>query len=257
VTTDSDSYLEPHFLERVERAFENRETAAFAGYVRSTRDNWLTSCRELDYALGQNLHKKAQSNIGYLYVIPGCAGAFRTKMFKKTIKFEHDTLTEDLDFTYKLHKAGQKVVYDDRAICYTQDPNNLKAFVNQTRRWYAGGWQNLFKHIGLVKKQPQAAMELSFAYIEGTVFAGLLFALPFINPRLYFSLMAVSMGIISIFAIYSARKSNRWDTLPSIFLMPMIYYIQAYIFFEQFVSVALIGQKNLTWYQPERSLAVQ
>ena len=121
VTTDGDTILDKDFLKHIEKDFLDPNVKAVGGYVKSIKYNWLTACRALDYAVGQNIDKVAQDYIDYMFVIPGAAGAFRTEVFK-TLGFDHDTLTEDLDFTYKLHKFGHKIKYDKKAICYTTDP---------------------------------------------------------------------------------------------------------------------------------------
>ena len=153
IATDGDTVLDPYLVEEIEKSFlENPNAVAVGGYVQSLKHNWLTACREIDYIVGQNLYKVAQANVGALFVIPGCAGAFRTEIFRKHIRFDHDTLTEDLDFTYKLHENYFEIIYNRKAIAYTQDPATLGEYINQMRRWYSGGWQNLKKHYWLLKK---------------------------------------------------------------------------------------------------------
>ena len=99
IATDGDTVLDSDFVKRAAENFKDDKLTAVSGYVRSIKYNWLTACRELDYVIGQNLHKLAQSYINFILVIPGCAGAFRTRVFKEFITFDHDTLTEDMDFT--------------------------------------------------------------------------------------------------------------------------------------------------------------
>lgn len=155
IATDGDTVLDKDFVKYVEEDFQDASITAVAGYVRSMPYNWLTACRAFEYAVGQNLHKLAQHYINFLFVIPGAAGAFRTKDFFKHITFEHDTLTEDLDFTYRLHRKGLRVFYDRRIVVFTQDPVTLPAYINQMRRWFGGGWQCLLKHHDLVTKKTE------------------------------------------------------------------------------------------------------
>lgn len=251
VTTDADTVLDKNFVKEVVADFEDKKVAAVGGYVRSMKYNWITACRALDYIVGQNIHKLAQSYLGFLFVIPGAAGAFRTEAFRKYLSFDHDTLTEDLDFTYKLHEMGKKIVYNRNAIVYTQDPSSLYSYINQMRRWFGGGWQNLAKHYksALV---PSRAIELSLMYVEGIVYSFLLFLLPIINIRFSFTLLTYYFAAAVVFAIYAALKEKRYDILltplPYLFLM----YINAYVFLEQFFSVVVMGKRNLVWFQPER-----
>ncbi len=85
VMTDGDTILDRHFVEKVEKDFLQDTTgdlAAVAGYVSSIAYNWITACREIDYTVGQHIFKKAQSIIGYIYVMPGCATAIKTHILR-------------------------------------------------------------------------------------------------------------------------------------------------------------------------------
>jgi peptidoglycan-N-acetylglucosamine deacetylase len=251
IATDADTMMDEHFVERVRRSFQDPNAAAFAGYVKSIRHNWLTACREIDYIIAQNLYKVAQNNINFLMVIPGCAGAFRTEIFKKYINFDHDTLTEDLDFTFKINRNNLKIIYDHEAFVYTQDPDHLRSYINQMRRWYSGNWQNIMKHISIVKK-PVRALEISLIYIEGLVFYSIMFLVPILNIKSFFYLVIYCSSLGIIFGTYAAIKRRRLDLLLYSPVYIFISYINAYLFLEQFVKEVLFKKKNLIWFHPER-----
>lgn len=253
IATDGDTILDPHFVERIEPHFLDNNVGAVAGYVKSLKNNWLTACREIDYCIGQDLHKVAQANINFLFVIPGCAGGFRTKSFRNQIKFEHDTLTEDLDFTYKMHTEYTNIRFENRAFVYTQDPFTLYAYVNQIRRWYSGGWQNLKKHLPNVISRPLIALELSLIYIEGLLFSLLLFILPIINFELFIYYISFNLLFIIILSAYVSYKRKRIDLFLYSPLYMILIFVNALIFLEQFTSEILLGRKLDTWFKPERS----
>jgi cellulose synthase/poly-beta-1,6-N-acetylglucosamine synthase-like glycosyltransferase len=252
VTTDADTILDKHFIEEIIKPFSDSKVAAVGGYVKSIPYNWLTRCRAYDYAIGQNIHKLAQSYIGFMFVIPGAAGAFRLEAFKSYITFDHDTLTEDLDFTYKLHKRGQTIAYCRSAIVHTQDPSTLSGYVNQMRRWYGGGWQNLRKHWDLAINEPWASLELSLIYIEGLIFSLLMYAIPLIDAQLSIKLIVPYIGIGLVFGAYAAWRERRIDLTLAIFPYLFLMYVNAFVFVEQFVRVMLLGTRNLVWFKPER-----
>lgn len=252
VALDGDTLLHPAFVGRAERYFQNQDAVAFAGSIESLKYNWITACRAIDYFLGQSLYKRAQADLGFIFVIPGCAGAFRTTAFKKLIRFEHDTLTEDLDFTYKFHEAGIPIYFDTGAIVYTQDPPTLRSYVNQMRRWYGGGWQNFLKHVSIIEN-PKAALILSFMYIEGLFSATLLFLLPFLSlvsfvyTVVIFVAFSVALGVITAFSL------KRRDVFFASFLYPVFTVMNAWIFLEQFFLEVILRKKELTWFHPERT----
>lgn len=253
VATDGDTVLDKDFIKYVEEDFnENPELTALGGYVRSVKHNWLTACRAFEYSIGQNIHKLAQHHLGFLFVVPGAAGIFKTADFKKYITFEHDTLTEDLDFTYRLHQLDLKVHYDRRLIVHTQDPATLHSYINQMRRWFGGGWQCLMKHYKLATVQPKVALELSIMYAEGLLFSILLFLLPFLSLEFYKYFFLSYFGLAICFAIFAAIKEKRLELL----LVPIPYtilvVINAYVFLEQMVKEVFLRQNNLAWFHPKR-----
>jgi cellulose synthase/poly-beta-1,6-N-acetylglucosamine synthase-like glycosyltransferase len=253
IITDGDTRLDKDFVKNIEIDFTDEKVAAVAGYVRSMKYNWLTACRAYDYAIGQNIHKVAQNILDFLFVIPGAGGAFRTDIFKKYIGFDHDTITEDLDFTYKLHKQNLKIKYDRDAIVYTQDPSDLKSYIRQMRRWFGGGCQNLLKHIDNdLITDPRRVFELTLIYIEGIIFSSLLFLIPLINIGLALKLLAFFLFATVIQAIYASIKEKRVDMLmvPPFYLFLM--FVNSGIFLEQFFKEVVLRKGDLEWLSPER-----
>jgi cellulose synthase/poly-beta-1,6-N-acetylglucosamine synthase-like glycosyltransferase len=253
IATDADTVLDSRLVEYIEEDFmTNSKLTAVGGYVRSLKHNWLTACRAFEYAVGQNLHKLAQHYLDFLFVIPGAAGAFKTKDFFKYISFDHDTLTEDLDFTYRLHKQDLKILYDRRVVVFTQDPQTLHSYVNQMRRWFGGGWQCLLKHRSLALQKPKMAFELSLMYMEGIAFSVLLFLLPLLSFKFFLAFIGSYLVVAVAFALFAVYKERRLELL----LVPVPYlllvFINSYIFLEQMIKEVFMGTRNLSWFQPER-----
>lgn len=252
ITTDGDTILQNDFIEIVERDMKHESIVAVAGYVKSLKYNWITACRSLDYIVGQNIDKLAQDYMGFVYVIPGAAGVFRTSVFKEKMPFLHDTVAEDLDFTYRLHLMGLKIKYNDKAICYTQDPTTLSSYINQMRRWYGGGWQNCYKYFWSSNKLGMI-FELSLMYTEGLFFSFLILFLPFIN--LYIAIIALILTFITVFffGVFGAIKEKRLDILIYLPFYIFLRYINSWIFLEQFLKEVVIKRnKVLVWYKPDR-----
>jgi len=252
IATDGDTVLDSRAVEVFERTFlEHPEAVAVCGYVKSLKHNWLTACRELEYVVGQNIFKVAQSYLDAIFVIPGCAGGFKTQVFRDVIHFDHDTLTEDLDFTYKFHELGMRIVFAPDAVSYTQDPATLSSYINQMRRWYGGGWQNIRKHFRVLKK-PNNVLQLSINYIEGFVFSFAFLASPVINIRFFEYFITPFIISILCMGTYAAITRRRWDIF---FYAPtylVLVYVNAYVFLEQFWEEIVLRRTNLVWFQPER-----
>jgi cellulose synthase/poly-beta-1,6-N-acetylglucosamine synthase-like glycosyltransferase len=252
VATDGDTKLNPGFAAAIEKEFQVEGVAAVSGIVKSLPYNWLTSVRAFEYIIAHYFHKLAQSYLNYIFVISGAAGAFRTDVFRDKLMFDHDTLAEDLDVTYKLHKNNLKIAYTLDAISYTQDPIKLSQYKNQMRRWYGGGWQSLKKHSSLFISKPNRALEMSLIYIEGVLFSLFLFVLPLINLRFALLFWLSNIAFNMVFAIMACIKEKRSDMLYVPLIYPLMLYINAYIFLEQGFQEVVLKKKNMIWFHPER-----
>lgn len=251
ITADADTLFDYYFIEEIEKSFVDDDVAAVCGLVTSLKHNWLTACRQIDYSIGQNLHKLAQSYIGHIMVIPGCAAGFSTKIFRENISFDHDTITEDMDFTYKLHRRGFKIIFNTKAKVYTQDPADIKSYIKQMRRWYRGGWQNLRKHISVVSK-PSAALELSLSYIEGIFLPFFFFVLVILNFKsavIFLLIYFITSVLLAIYAAIDTRRFGLVLVAPAYFLIQLI---NVWIFIQEFFCE--IRQKNIQniWLSPKR-----
>lgn len=251
ITTDADTILDQDFVKNIIAEFNDPQVTAVAGYVKSISQNWLTACRQIDYIIGQEVHKKAQSHINALFVIPGCAAAFKLRQFKKYISFDHDTVTEDLDFTYKYHEHNLKIAYSKKAIVYTQDPTTLPDYIKQLKRWYGGNWQNLLKHYQILEK-PGNALELSLIYSEGIIFPLMLLLASIFNHKLFLLYYLSYFTVILSTATYGAIKDKRWDLISVAPLHFFVSFINYTIFMEQFVQEVILKKKQLVWFQPTR-----
>ena len=255
IMTDGDTILDKHFVERIEADFERDTTgrlAAVAGYVSSIAYNWITACREIDYIVGQNIFKKAQSIIGYIYVMPGCATAIKTDILRWLTVY-HDTVTEDLDFTFQLHLKDLHIAYDMEAIVYTQDPPNLSSYIRQMKRWYGGGWQNIRKYWSIMLTNPSAGFVLASVFIDGVIYSAITIFMPILNPGFFFTFLLPAYFIGAfLFAVYASIKSARYDLL---FYFPhyvLIIFVNAYIIGYEFIREIVLQKWDLLWKRADR-----
>lgn len=256
ISTDADTILHECFVSAMKKKFADPNIAAASGYIKSMRYNFLTALREVEYVVGQDLYKNAQAALNFLVVIPGAASAFRTELFRNgVITFDHDTLTEDLDFTYKLHRKGYQVAFVQEAVVFTQDPPNLHSYINQTRRWYFGGWQNLFKHKSIFFV-PKASLLLSVNYVDGMFSSFLFLMLPLINFKLFLVVFGLNSLVLLGVGLYAAIVRRRIELL---FYSParvVLQFLHSYLFIEQFFKALFFGHKNMSWFKPERRVII-
>src|SRR5260370_22668708 len=85
-------------------------------------------------------------------VVPGAIGAWRTAAGKIGGSYHSNTVAEDADLTMNLLEQGYCVIYEDRALAFTEAPVNADGLIRQRFRWSFGILQAIFKHKGAISK---------------------------------------------------------------------------------------------------------
>jgi cellulose synthase/poly-beta-1,6-N-acetylglucosamine synthase-like glycosyltransferase len=135
------TYALPHFA-----ADPFKKIVCVVGRVKGLGTNWISRYRQWEYHVSHFIHKRAQANLKSIVVVPGCATIYRSYIFNE-LQFPVGTLTEDMDFTFLLHRQGlSNIVFEDRSVVRVQDPQRLPDFIKQITRWYTGFWQVVRKH---------------------------------------------------------------------------------------------------------------
>ena len=75
----------------------------------------------------------------------GTAGTWRRAAIRKAGGWQHDTLTEDLDLSYRAQLQGWKFIFLPDLIAPAELPAEMKAFKAQQFRWTKGGAQTGLK----------------------------------------------------------------------------------------------------------------
>ncbi len=85
----------------------------------------------------------------------GTAGVWRRQAIEDAGGWEHDTLTEDTDLSYRAQLAGWKFVYLQDVECPAELPIEMTAFKTQQARWAKGLIQTAKKILPRVLKSDQ------------------------------------------------------------------------------------------------------
>ena len=87
----------------------------------------------------------ARSRGGRFFNFNGTAGIWRRTAIEDAGGWQHDTLTEDLDLSYRAQLAGWRFVYLNDLEVPAQLPESVAAFKSQQRRWTRGAVQTARK----------------------------------------------------------------------------------------------------------------
>ncbi len=75
---------------------------------------------------------------GRFFNFNGTAGMWRRAAIDDAGGWQHDTLTEDTDLSYRAQLKGWKFIYDPRITCPSELPVEMNAFKSQQARWAKG-----------------------------------------------------------------------------------------------------------------------
>ncbi len=153
---DADTRVEAGYFTAALPLFDDPKVVAVAGCVRTARDrelslvgNLLIGHRMRIYALGQRALKFGQTwaKANATHIVPGFASMYRTDVLPKIDMNPPGLVIEDFNMTFELyqHRLG-KVGFSLAAVAVTQDPDTLRDYVRQTRRWALGLWQTVRRH---------------------------------------------------------------------------------------------------------------
>jgi len=95
--------------------------------------------------------------IGGFSTSTGGHSFFRREVFDEFGPFDEDTLTEDIDFSLKLHAAGYEIAVLPQMQSWEEAPTSLRSLITQRKRWTRGWIQVWRAHAGRVLKMKKAA----------------------------------------------------------------------------------------------------
>ena len=149
---DADFVPDPDFLLRVMPHFDRPDIG-----VVQTR--WLHLNEDYSIltqlqAMGLNAHFLIEQNArhagGLFLNFNGTAGVWRKKAIREAGSWQSDTLTEDLDLSYRAQLKGWRIVYRDDVGVPAELPVTMDAIKSQQYRWMKGPAecaQKLLKHV--------------------------------------------------------------------------------------------------------------
>jgi len=146
---DADCLLDKNALKYFAWHFVNfPRVGAVTGNPRiRNRTTLLGKIQVGEYSSIIGLIKRAQRVLGKVFTVSGVINAFRKGAFCTCGFFDSDTVTEDIDMTWKLEKQFWDVRFETRAIGWILTPETLSGLWAQRVRWAQGAMQVARKHV--------------------------------------------------------------------------------------------------------------
>jgi len=155
---------------------------------------------------------------GRFFNFNGSAGVLRRQCINSSGGWQHDTLTEDLDLSYRAQIGGWRLVYLKDVIAKAELPVDMNAFKSQQHRWVKGGIQTAKKLLPRLLKSKdipiKVKIEAAFHLLGNMSYPLLLILLVLMVPMAYFwrsvgwenvvllNLIAITSGTLSIVRFY-------------------------------------------------------
>ena len=120
------------------------------------------------------LEQTARSRSGRFFNFNGTAGLWRRSCIEQAGGWQHDTLTEDLDLSYRAQLAGWKFIFLHDVVTPAELPVDMNGFKSQQHRWTKGSIQTCKKLLPTIwrsklsmplKIEATAHLTSNFAYL--------------------------------------------------------------------------------------------
>lgn len=153
VCIDGDALLDRHAAHWLVRHFvESPDVGAVTGNPRiRNRSTLLGRVQVGEFSSILGTIKRAQRAFGRIFTVSGVITAFRKSAVHQVGYWSADMLTEDIDITWKLQRAGWDVRFEPNALTWILMPETLRGLWKQRLRWAMGGAQVLLKNLDTLR----------------------------------------------------------------------------------------------------------
>ncbi len=151
---DADFVPRPDFLRKVVPYFANEEVGMVQARWGHINQNYslLTQLQSVFLDGHFIIEHTARNRSGRFFNFNGTAGVWRKRAIESAGGWQHDTLTEDLDLSYRAQLAGWKFVYLPDIVAPSELPVEINAYKSQQHRWAKGSVQTAKKLLPRILK---------------------------------------------------------------------------------------------------------
>jgi len=126
--------------------------------------SWFTGLQAMAIDFHFLVEQAVRSASGYFTNFTGTAGVWRRAAIEDAGGWSADTLTEDLDLSYRAQLRGWRAAYLEDLVVPEELPVSIDAYRSQQSRWATGSFQSAFKLlVPVLRSRNRAALKLQAA----------------------------------------------------------------------------------------------
>lgn len=170
---DADFIPPPNFLQRTLPAFDDATTGCVQarwGHL-NPNSSLLTRAQAVGIDGHFIVEQQVRHRLGAFLNFNGTAGVWRRDCLEQVGGWQGDTLTEDLDLSYRLQLQGWHIVYLPEVVVPAELPVQLSALKRQQFRWAKGSIQTAIKLWRPLWRSPQPRWRKLLATLHLTQYA--------------------------------------------------------------------------------------
>lgn len=187
---DADFMPHPDFLQRTIPYFDDDKVGVVQSRWEHINDNYSLLTRVQAFFLDAHftVEQKGRNASGYFINFNGTAGVWRKATIADAGGWQADTLTEDLDLSYRAQLKGWNFVYREEVLSPAELPADMHAFKSQQFRWIKGGAETARKLLPQVfrSKFPFSVKLNAFTHLLSSSVYVLIFLLVAVSIPLLF-----------------------------------------------------------------------
>ena len=146
---DADFVPEPDFLKKTIKHFDNEKVGVVQTRWEHLNENYslLTKLQAFGLDAHFSVEQKGRNSNNYFINFNGTGGIWRKECIVDAGGWQHDTLTEDLDLSYRAQMKGWKFKYLEEVGTPAELPAQINALKSQQFRWTKGAAENARKNL--------------------------------------------------------------------------------------------------------------
>lgn len=228
---DADGIFMPTTITEMLKGFDDLRVGAVCGNDEPVNvDRPQTHLAALLTHVGTGFVRRALATLNCLPIVSGNLGAFRRRVLDEIGGFRPGFIGEDLELTWRVHKAGYRVNFQPHARVFAEVPSTLQGLWKQRVRWARGLLQTTWLHRDMFFNSsygrfgwflPLNIVGMVVIPLLQLAAMGLLLLMALLGISQWLNLLLImSFGIALATATYAIALDQAWRDLKYLYAVP-------------------------------------